>query len=60
MVAEQHAHCPRNLPHAGRSDDVISALDLIAEKSREGPMLAVGVSLGAGQLLRAVGRNWTW
>ena len=46
----------RNLAHAGRSDDVVSAMDLIAEESQEGPLLAVGVSLGAGQLLRAVGR----
>lgn len=46
----------RNLAHAGRSDDVVSALDVIAAKSQEGPMLAIGVSLGAGQLLRAVGR----
>jgi len=45
-----------NLAHAGRSDDVIRALDVIAEKSGEGPILATGVSLGAGQLLRAVGR----
>ncbi|MGI9443752.1 MAG: YheT family hydrolase [Rubripirellula sp.] len=46
----------RNLAHAGRSDDVVAALDMIADKSEEGPMLAIGVSLGAGQLLRAVGR----
>jgi len=46
----------RNLAHAGRSDDVVAALDTIAAKSKEGPMLAIGVSLGAGQLLRAVGR----
>lgn len=46
----------RNLAHAGRSDDVVSALGVMAAKSGEGPLLAVGVSLGAGQLLRAVGR----
>ncbi|MDB4749282.1 alpha/beta fold hydrolase [Rubripirellula sp.] len=46
----------RNLAHAGRSDDLVSALDVIAERSVGGPMLAIGVSLGAGQLLRAVGR----
>ncbi|MDB4476581.1 alpha/beta fold hydrolase [Rhodopirellula sp.] len=46
----------RNLAHAGRSDDVVAALDVIANKSADGPILAIGVSLGAGQLLRAVGR----
>ena len=46
----------RNLAHAGRSDDLVSAMDVIAERSVGGPMLAIGVSLGAGQLLRAVGR----
>ncbi|MCH1439922.1 MAG: alpha/beta fold hydrolase [Rubripirellula sp.] len=46
----------RNLAHAGRSDDVVSALQFISAKSQKGPVLAIGVSLGAGQLLRAVGR----
>lgn len=46
----------RNLAHAGRSDDVVAALDLIAAKSDGGPICAMGVSLGASQLLRAVGR----
>lgn len=46
----------RNLAHAGRSDDVLAALDVIAEKTQAGPLIAAGVSLGAGQLLRAVGR----
>ncbi|MGI9471353.1 MAG: YheT family hydrolase [Rubripirellula sp.] len=45
-----------NLAHAGRSDDVIAALDLIAMLCPSGPIRATGVSLGAGQLLRAVGR----
>ena len=51
-----HTGMQRNLAHAGRSDDVVAALDMIAAKSKQGPMLAIGVSLGAGQLLRAVGR----
>ena len=45
-----------NLTHAGRSDDILAALGAIAEQSRSGPIAAVGVSLGANQLLRAVGR----
>ena len=45
-----------SLTHAGRSDDVIAALDWIAAQTVGGPMLATGVSLGGQQLLRAVGR----
>ena len=44
-----------NMTHAGRSEDVIEALHFIAARS-EGPLHAAGVSLGANQLLRAVGR----
>ncbi|MFK8112273.1 MAG: YheT family hydrolase [Rubripirellula sp.] len=44
-----------NLTHAGRSDDVLAALQTIANQN-EGPIQAIGVSLGANQLLRAVGR----
>ncbi len=46
----------RNMTHAGRSDDVIRALDFIAARDLEGPLHAIGISLGASQLLRAVGR----
>lgn len=46
----------RNLTHAGRSDDVLRALDAMAALSQAGPLYAIGVSLGASQLLRAVGR----
>lgn len=46
----------RNLTHAGRSDDVVCALRTIAEQTVAGPIAAIGVSLGANQLLRAVGR----
>ncbi|QDT02790.1 putative hydrolase [Rubripirellula lacrimiformis] len=45
-----------NLSHAGRSDDCRAALDAIAQRVTGGPMYAVGVSLGAGQLLRMAGR----
>lgn len=45
-----------NLAHAGRSDDVLAALDMIAGITRAGPLAAAGVSLGAGQLLRGLGR----
>ena len=45
-----------NLTHAGRSDDVLAALDAIANLCPRGIMGAVGVSLGAGQLLSALGR----
>ncbi|MGB7327752.1 MAG: alpha/beta fold hydrolase [Rubripirellula sp.] len=46
----------RNLSHAGRSDDCMAALGAIAERCPSGPIFAVGISLGAGQLLRAMGR----
>lgn len=45
----------QNLTHAGRSDDVMAALQWIAERN-QGELHAIGVSLGANQLLRAVGR----
>jgi predicted alpha/beta-fold hydrolase len=45
-----------NLTHAGRSDDLVAALGRIAAETGSGPMAAMGVSLGASQLLRAVGR----
>lgn len=46
----------QNFSHAGRSDDVIAALDTIANRGGDGPMVAIGVSLGGGQLIRAIGR----
>ncbi|TWU58214.1 putative hydrolase [Rubripirellula reticaptiva] len=46
----------RNLSHAGRSDDCLAALRAIAERCPSGPIFAIGISLGAGQLLRAMGR----
>ncbi|MGB7348174.1 MAG: alpha/beta fold hydrolase [Pirellulaceae bacterium] len=46
----------RQLSHAGRSDDLMVALGEMAKRTQTGPMHAIGVSLGANQLLRAVGR----
>ena len=59
----------RQLSHAGRSDDVISALNFIAKltsadsssgegtnSEHRGPMHVIGVSLGGNQLMRAVSR----
>jgi hypothetical protein len=45
-----------HLTHAGRSDDVIKALETVAALTQTGPISAIGVSLGASQLLRAAGR----
>ena len=50
------AELTENLTHAGRSDDLLAALGFIAERNVAGPIHAIGVSLGACQLLRAVGR----
>lgn len=46
----------RNVLHSARSDDVIAALSEIAQQTDHGPMMAMGVSLGGHQLLRAVSR----
>lgn len=46
----------RQLNHAGRSEDVLLGLDHIAGLTRSGAIHAFGVSLGANQLLRAMGR----
>lgn len=45
-----------NLTHAGRSEDILVALDAIAQLTQAGPIAAAGISMGACQLLRAVGR----
>ncbi len=45
-----------NLTHAGRSDDILAALSTVADVTQSGPIAAIGVSLGANQILRAVGR----
>lgn len=49
------ADLTNNLTHAGRSDDLVAALRCISMRSH-GPLHVIGVSLGASQLLRAVGR----
>jgi predicted alpha/beta-fold hydrolase len=46
----------KQLTHAGRSDDVLAALDQVARLTVSGKIGAIGVSLGGNQLLRAVGR----
>lgn len=43
------------ITHAGRSDDVLAALDAIAQSTERGPLYAIGVSLGGNQLLRGLG-----
>lgn len=48
----------RNLAHAGRSDDCLTALAAIADEV-PGKLYAVGVSLGGNQLLRGFGRVGT-
>ncbi len=50
-----HDRCGK-ITHAGRSDDCLAALARIAELTGEGPIAAVGVSLGGNQLLLAAGR----
>ena len=44
------------LTHAGRSADIVAALDAVANETNEGPLWATGISLSANQLLRASGR----
>ena len=50
------AKLSRNISHSGRSDDVIAALDFVAKRAVEAPLMAMGVSLGGHQLLRAACR----
>ncbi|WDQ18017.1 YheT family hydrolase [Rhodopirellula sp. P2] len=54
---ESVAFC-RGITHAGRSDDVLAAIEFIAEltSGHAAPIGAVGTSLGGNQLLRAAGR----
>ncbi|KLU01491.1 Hydrolase, alpha/beta fold family functionally coupled to Phosphoribulokinase [Rhodopirellula islandica] len=54
---ESVAFC-RGITHAGRSDDVLAAIEFIASltSDRGTPIGAVGTSLGGNQLLRAAGR----
>ena len=43
------------ITHAGRSDDLVAALEVIANLTHYGPISGVGVSLGGNQMLRAMG-----
>jgi len=45
-----------NVTHAGRSEDVIRALDAIAQRIDSGPLMAAGVSLGGQQLMLTASR----
>lgn len=46
-----------NLSHAGRSDDVAAALQWMAQHEDPAqPLIAIGISLGGAQLLRAISR----
>ncbi|MFG0261971.1 MAG: YheT family hydrolase [Novipirellula sp. JB048] len=46
----------KQLTHAGRSDDLLAALETIATLAPRGPLGVVAVSLGGNQILRALGR----
>ncbi|WP_442507312.1 YheT family hydrolase [Novipirellula sp. SH528] len=46
----------KQLTHAGRSDDLIAALDSIFELAPQGRLGVIAVSLGGNQILRAMGR----
>ncbi|WP_234952477.1 YheT family hydrolase [Rhodopirellula baltica] len=54
---ESVAYC-RGITHAGRSEDVLAAIERIADLTGDqaAPIGAVGTSLGGNQLLRAAGR----
>ncbi|WP_164103612.1 YheT family hydrolase [Candidatus Laterigemmans baculatus] len=45
----------RRLTHAGRSEDVLAAIESIAAITGAGPIWAIGVSLGGNQLLKGLG-----
>jgi predicted alpha/beta-fold hydrolase len=44
------------LSHAGRSEDVLAAIDFVARRNPMSKLAAAGVSLGGNQLLRFAGR----
>ncbi|TWU26896.1 putative hydrolase [Novipirellula galeiformis] len=46
----------KQLTHAGRSDDLLAALETIATLAPQGRLGVVAVSLGGNQILRALGR----
>lgn len=49
------ANLARRLTHAGRSDDVLEAIRRIASITGDGPIWAIGISLGGNQLLKGLG-----
>ena len=46
----------RELNHAGRSDDIATAFDFVAQLHPDDQLFAAGISLGGNQLLRLAGR----
>lgn len=49
------ANLARRLTHAGRSEDVLQAIRRIAAITGDGPIWAIGISLGGNQLLKGLG-----
>ncbi len=49
----------KELNHAGRSDDLMTALGWIARETGSGPLGVAAISLGGNQLLRGLGRVGT-
>lgn len=45
----------RRLTHAGRSEDVLEAIRSVAAITGDGPIWAVGISMGGNQLLKGLG-----
>lgn len=52
-------HLAAHLNHAGRSDDILSAIKTIHKLTSSGPIGIVGVSLGGNQLLKLLGEIGT-
>lgn len=45
----------RRLTHAGRSEDVLEAIRSVAAITGDGPIWAIGISMGGNQLLKGLG-----
>ena len=52
-------HLAAKLNHAGRSLDILAALNTVHELTKSGPIGVVGVSLGGNQLLKLLGEIGT-
>ncbi|MEM1068224.1 MAG: alpha/beta fold hydrolase [Planctomycetota bacterium] len=50
------AKLSRHVTHAGRSEDIMAALQHVAERTDSGPMMMTAISMGGNQALRAMGR----